>query len=91
MRVISQSEISARDKFQPHHLDDHERRLIAGAVNRYGVDNPLFANENNLSVFTWEQILAALMASRRDCIGDSLDDIDDVIYAVRAERKYYAH
>lgn len=86
-----QSEISARDRFQPHDFDESDLEVIAGALNRYGIDNPIFANTKNLSAFTWEQVLNALTASRRDCIGDSLDDLDDVIYAVKAERNYYVH
>lgn len=88
---LNQADISARDKFRPEGLEPEERSIIAGALNRYGVENPYFADANTLTAFTWEQVLHALQQSRRDCIGDSLDTVDDCIHAVNAERRSYVH
>lgn len=88
---MNQSEISARDKFRPEGFEQEERQVIAGALNRYGIENPYFAKPEALTAFTWDQVLHALLASRKDCIGDSLDAVDDVIFAVRDERSRYVH
>ncbi len=89
--ALNQSEISLRDRFRPDNFVDFERSIIAGALNRYGVENPFHADTNNLTAFTWEQVLQALILSRRDSIGDAQADVEDVIYAVRDERKQYVH
>lgn len=78
-------------RFQPDGFDAHELEVISGALNRYGVDNLVRASPNNLSVFTWEQVKHALMLSRKDCIGDALDDLDDVLWNVRHEEREYAN
>lgn len=82
-------EVPLEHRCRLDNLDAHEREIIAGALNRYSVSLPFKATPDNLSAFTWEQVLQALQASRRDCVGASLDDLDDVIYAVRDERKRY--
>lgn len=74
-------------RFQPQTFDTRELEIIVGALNRYGVNTPAPARPENLNIFTWDQVQQALILSRRDCIGDSRDDVDDVIYELRAERK----
>lgn len=78
-------------RFQADAFDAHDLEIIIGAVNRYGVSLPTRADSENLSTFTWDQVKQALIISRRDCVGDSRDDVDDVIYAIQAERKTYVH
>jgi hypothetical protein len=78
-------------RFQPAAFDAHELEIIIGALNRYGVSNPTVANPKNLRLFTWDQVQQALLMSRSHCNGDSRDDVDDVIYNLRAERKSYVH
>lgn len=78
-------------RFQPGAFDAHEKEIIVGALNRYGVNNPLLATEQNLTAFTWDQVQQALILSRRDCKGDAIDDVDDVIHNLRAEKKSYVH
>lgn len=82
-------DIPLQHRFRPENFDAVEKEIISGALNRYGVQNPFRADHQNLTAFTWEQVIQALQLSRRDCVGDSLDDVDDVIYNVRAERKSY--
>jgi hypothetical protein len=84
-------EIPLQYRFRPDNLHDIELQVIVGSLNRYGVNNPLAATAENLTAFTWDQVLQALQLSRRDCKGDSLDDVDDVIFAVRDERKSFLH
>ncbi len=78
-------------RFQPDSFDDREVEIIIGALNRYGCELPAVATKNNLSIFTWDQVQTALIVSRRDCVGDSRDDVDDVIYNLRAERASYVN
>lgn len=85
-------EIPLRYRFRPEGLEAHEKEIIVGSLNCYGVENPLVATASNLTAFTWDQVLSALMRSRPHCKGDSLDDVDDVVYAVHdARREYDAH
>jgi hypothetical protein len=78
-------------RFRPTSFDAHEKEIIIGALNKYGVGTPGRADEQNLTMFTWDQVQQALLMSRRDCVGDSRDDVDDVIYNLRSERKTYVH
>jgi hypothetical protein len=85
--ALNQQEISHKDRFRPESFPVEEKSIIAGALNRYGVENPFRADENNLTAFTWDQVLQSLILSRRDSIGDAQEDVEDVIYAVRDERR----
>lgn len=84
-------DIPHQHRFQAQAFDQHEIEIIVGAVNKYGVGLPAPAHGKNLSIFTWDQVQQALIVSRRDCLGDSRDDVDDVIYNLHAERKSYVN
>lgn len=83
-------EVPLSERFHPEDFDLTDRSIIAGAINRYGINKLTTATPENLSVFTWEQVSQALLTSRKFCSGDALDDTDDLIYGVRDVRKHYA-
>jgi hypothetical protein len=89
--MSTNQEIPLQQRFAPASFDAHEKEIIVGALNRYGIGNLAPAVPDNLSIFTWDQVQQALILSRRDCFGDSRDDVDDVIYNLMQERKSYVN
>lgn len=90
MTVIVQ-EIPLQHRFRPETFEQFEKDIIVGALNKFGTNMPMRATPQNLTAFTWEQTIQALLLSRRHCTGDALDDVDDVIYNIRDTRKTYVH
>lgn len=84
-------EVPLSERFRPEEFDGPDLEIIVGALNKFGVSNLTRATTENLTAFTWEQVLQSLLLSRRACVGDALDDTDDVIYAVRDIRREYVH
>lgn len=89
--MIPIQEVPLCERFRPEEFEAGELEIIVGALNKFGVSNLTRATSTNLTAFTWEQVLQSLLQSRRECVGDSLDDTDDVIYAVQDVRREYVH
>ena len=76
-------DISMVHRFNAETFDDREINIILGSLNCYGRQLGV-ATKQNLQTFTWEQVKRALVQMRAECKGDSRDDVDDVIYNLRA-------
>lgn len=83
--------LSYEFRFRGECLEPREREIVIGALNRYGECRSELAAQNNLHMFSWDQVQRALIRSSHDCVGDSRDDVEDVIFAVRQERANYVN